>query len=82
MKNNYQVRIDYANGYSASVISKEHSYGGDKGLFEVAVLVGSDIVYDTPIGYDVIGYLTFEDVAKILKEIEALPQRQSIPQAQ
>jgi len=78
--NSYQTRINFSNGYSASIISNQYSYGGSQGLFEIAVLVGSDIVYDTPIGDDVVGHLDFEDVAKILKQIEALPQRQSIPQ--
>lgn len=40
-----------------------HSYGGDEGLWEVA-LIGptGDICYDTPVTDDVLGYLTDDEV--------------------
>lgn len=75
MKNKYHNIIPFPNGYSASIVSNEHSYGGDSGLFEVAVLHDNQIVYDTPITRDVLGYLTFQEVAESLVEISNLPAR-------
>lgn len=64
----------FSNNYGASVIRNGMSYGGDKGLWEVAVLDKNGyICYDTPITSDVIGYLTWKGVEKILKKISKLP---------
>jgi len=67
------TRIIFDNGYGASVVKHEHSYGGDKGLYELAVL-GKDgqITYDTPITNDVIGYLTEDEVTDFLRQIQEL----------
>ncbi len=53
-----QAVITFDNGYGASVVCTPHTYGGDRGLYELAVL-GKDghLTYDTPITNDVIGYL-------------------------
>jgi hypothetical protein len=53
------------------------SYGGNKGLFEVGVMYDGNLVYDTPVTSDVVGFLDFAEVAKTLQEIEALPSRKS-----
>ena len=79
-KNEYVRVIEFENGYAASIVSRPGSYGGSNGLFEIAVLhaVGTDdeeIVYDTPVTDDVIGWLDFAGVAAILKDIEELPPR-------
>lgn len=71
----YHKRITFPNGYTASVVSHKDSYGGGEGLFEIAVMVGGEIVYDTPVTDDVLGWLTPDDVTRVLKEIEALPPR-------
>jgi len=75
----------YANGYGASVVCNEYSYGGNDGLWELAVIRwrenNFDIVYDTPITDDVIGYLSEDDVAKLLCEIAALPAPAAAPAA-
>ena len=71
--NKYRHTINFDNGYSASIISNEFSYGGMMGLFEIAVMRGGMIVYDTPVTNDVLGYLSFSEVAKALEEIENLP---------
>ena len=44
---NYEHVLKFENGYGASIICNYMSYGGDKGLFEVAILKGDDICYDT-----------------------------------
>lgn len=66
------ARIDYDNGYSASVIQCDMSYGGKEGLYEIALMKGNDIVYDTPITDNVLGYLSKELVSENLKKISLL----------
>jgi hypothetical protein len=68
-----QARITFENGYGASVVKTPHSYGGDKGLYELAVL-GTDghLTYDTPITNDVIGYLRDIDVTDVMEKIQQL----------
>lgn len=74
--NSYCNRIQFPNGYTASVVCDARSYGGKAGLFEVAIMFGGRIVYDTPISVvDVVGHLDFSGVAELLKSIEALPPR-------
>jgi len=74
-KNAYSRVVEFENGYAASIISHDGSYGGDQGLFEVAVLHDDIIVYDTPVTRDTIGWLDFAGVCGILKDIEELPPR-------
>lgn len=66
----------FPNGYGASVIQTNYSYGGDDGLWEVAVVnfMGDvwELCYDTPITSDVIGYLTWVDMRKVLQQIKDL----------
>ena len=68
----YRRRWSFANGYGASVIRNQYSYGGDKGLYELAVLCGEELCYSTDITSDVEGWLTPREVAVLLKRIEAL----------
>ena len=69
-----QCRFKFDNGYGASVIRHDHSYGGDYGLWELAVtLADGSLCYSTPITDDVIGYLTAGEVGLHLNQIEALP---------
>ena len=67
------IRITFDNGYGASVVKHEFSYGGKDGLYELAVL-GNDgqITYDTPITNDVIGYLREQDVTDVMEKIQQL----------
>lgn len=68
-----QRKYKFANGYGASVIRNDMSYGGDIGLWEVAVLgKDGDLTYDTPVTSDVIGRLDVADVNVVLEQIEAL----------
>ncbi len=70
----YHKVFKFDNGYGASVVSHSGSYGGNTGLFEIAVLDKSgDIVYDTPVTSDVLGYLDFADVVTVLDQIKNLP---------
>ena len=71
-----QAKYFFDNGYGVSVIKSSHSYGGSRGLYELAVLQGLEedwkICYDTPITDDVMGYLTTEDIDTVLNQVENL----------
>lgn len=68
----YHWVFEFPNGYGASVVCNEVSYGHNDGLFELAVIKGGDICYDTPVTNDVVGYLTADEVADYLAEIRDL----------
>ena len=74
----YAKVIDFDNGYAASIVSSDLSYGGKDGLFEVAVLYNGEIVYDTPVTQDVIGFCDFAEVVQVLESIKQLPQRKPL----
>lgn len=63
----------FPNGYGASVIKGPYTYGGKKGLWELAVLKGEELCYDTDITSDVIGHLNDPEMDAILRQIERLP---------
>lgn len=68
-----KTRIHFDNGYGASIVSHDFSYGGKNGLYELAVLKDGDLHYDNPVANgDVVGYLKEEDVTKLLIEIQKL----------
>ena len=52
-----------------SVIRSTMTYGGDEGLFELAMLRNDKCVYDTCITDDVLGWLEVEDVLEVLKKV-------------
>ena len=66
-------RIIFDNEYGVSIVRGPYSYGGADGLYELAV-IGKDgqVTYDTPITEDTIGYLTQEDVTKLMEQIQKL----------
>jgi len=67
----YTYQFD--NGYGASVVKHDTSYGGDRGLYEIAVLDSSgDLCYSTPITDDVIGFATEDKVLDTLQRIKLL----------
>lgn len=68
-----RAHVQFPNGYGASIIQGDFSYGGSQGLFELAVLKNGEITYETEITDDVIGYLTPEEVTVLLQRIESLP---------
>lgn len=76
------ARHFFPNGYGISVVrftspyGSGGSYGADEGLYESAVLKGTEddwkLCYDTPITDDVLGHQTEEEVEVLLHEIENL----------
>jgi len=67
-----QKLYSFPNGYGASVIKHKGSYGGAQGLWELAVLKGEELCYNTPITDDVLGHLTTGEVNAILDKISDL----------
>lgn len=66
-------QIYFDNGYGVSVVSHDYSYGGKEGFFELAVLNSNgELVYDTPITNDVLGWLTKERISEIMQEVQLL----------
>lgn len=77
-----RLRFKFPNGFGASVIRGEHSYGGNEGLFELGVLIFDEndrfgLHYSNPVAKgDVVGYLTIEKVSTLLLEImNFIPER-------
>lgn len=69
------------NGFGASVIRNFMSRGNGAGLFEVAVLRGGQLWYESEITDDVIGSLTIDEVALVLADIESLDKDGKLPVA-
>lgn len=55
-----------------SVIRSSMTYGGNEGLFELAMLRNDKCIYDTPITNDVRGWLDEEDVLDILEDVQRI----------
>jgi hypothetical protein len=68
----HQRLYSFDNGYGASVIQHEMSYGGTRGFWELAVLKGEELCYTTPITSDVIGHQTVEEIELLLQQIKEL----------
>lgn len=69
--NGVQYIFKFENGYGASVVKFDFSYGVDEDLWELAVLKDGGLHYDNPVADgDVRGYLTDEEVEKLLEEIK------------
>jgi len=68
-----QARIQFSNGFGASVVKTPYSYGGSQGKYELAVL-GKDgrVTYSTEVSSDVIGDLNPNEVSEYLRQIQIL----------
>ena len=68
-----QAIIKFDNGYGASIVCTPYTYGGDKGLYELAVLDSDGhLTYSTSVTNDVIGYLRDIDVTDVMEKIQQL----------
>jgi hypothetical protein len=66
-------KIMFKNGYGASIIRNEQSFGGHIGLYELIVLDNyGKLTYDTPITENVLGYLSPKEVTNYLIQIQDL----------
>ena len=77
MMGGVQYLFFFVNGRGASVIRHRGSYGGKRGLWELAVLLinprGWELDYTTGITDDVLGNLEEPEVVELLDRIRALP---------
>lgn len=71
-KNGVQAKIEFDNGWGASVVRFNESYGGKSGLFELAVLKDGFIDSNNDITDDVEGWLDETDVTRLLEQIQNL----------
>ena len=68
-----QWLFKYDNGYGASIVQHSGSYGGEQGLYEIAVLDSNgEMSYTTPITDDVIGYADEVKLYETLDRIKSL----------
>jgi len=77
ISNGVGLVINFDNGYGASIVCHDFSYGGPfrvgkSNLYELAILHNGELCYDTPITDDVLGWRNIEEINKILKEIKEL----------
>lgn len=67
----FQARMDFDNSFGVSVVQTPYTYGGDKGLYELAVFKDGEIHYDNKVANgDVVGYLRPEDVTDAMLVIQ------------
>jgi len=72
-----RMRIHFNNNYQLSVVTGRFSYGGDEGLFEIAVFnkdggMDGGLLDDVDQGDDVLGYLSVDRVNYYIEKIAAL----------
>ena len=71
--NGVQARIQFPNGYGASVVKTPYTYGGSQGKYELAVLdKDGRLDYSTEVTNDVVGYLSPGGVTEYLRQIQIL----------
>jgi len=73
-----RTRIAFVNGWAASVVRHSFSYGHEEGLWELAIMWNGAINYEHPVAEgDVRGWLTEDDVSRLLAEIDATTPEQT-----
>ena len=64
-------RLEFDNGWAVSVVKGQHTYGGNDGLYELAVFKDGQMHYDNAVANgDVVGYLREEDVTDAMLLIQ------------
>jgi hypothetical protein len=71
-----RLMFKFPNGYGASVIRTPASYGGNLNLWELAVIHGQYICYDSGVTSDIVGSLNPREVNQLLTEIYNLQPKQ------
>ena len=73
----FRMRVQFDNGYTASVISGYGTYGNEETPYELAALYNDEFDYFNPItGGDVVGYLTIDEVITKCKQLSKLERRE------
>lgn len=65
----YRFSVPGHGDMEVSVIRSSMTYGGNQGLFELAMLRNDKCVYDTCITDGVLGWLEIEDVLEVLEKV-------------
>jgi hypothetical protein len=78
--NGIQFKYYFKNGYAASVVCHQHSYGGEYGEFEIALMDHLDnLVYHEEFQFpNVIGYQSFgqvEEELNLISELDILTKK-------
>ncbi|MBF7122786.1 hypothetical protein ITQ95_09395 [Pediococcus pentosaceus] len=68
-----QNQYRFPNDYGASLIYGPGSYGLELAVLDFSVNPDGDLIYNTPITDDVLGYLTWKQVVDVLVGIKRLP---------
>ena len=71
--------MEFDNGFTASVIRNEMSYGNAAGLYELAVMKDGSITDETDITDDVEGWLDEKDVERILNAMSKMDSEGYLP---
>ena len=65
------ARLEFDNEFGISVVKGPHTYGGNRGLYELAVFKDGEIHYDNKVANgDVVGYLRPEDITDAMNLIQ------------
>ena len=74
--NAYQCVLAFGDQHQLSIISGEGAYGGDQGLYEIAVIISGEFAslpgINDHVEDDVLGYLTAHEVSAIIKKMYLL----------
>lgn len=68
-----QNKYKFPNDYGASLIYAPGSYDLELAVLNFSINPEGELVYNTPITNDVLGYLTWEEAAEALIKIKELP---------
>ncbi len=71
--------MEFDNGFTASVIRNEMSYGNRQGLYELAVIKNDMITSTTDITSDVEGWLAEKDVDTLLNAMSKMDNEGNLP---
>ena len=66
--------MDFDNGYGVSVVFGEKFYSNGIDNYELAVILGSELTYNTPITIDVLAYITTDEVTAAMEAVQKLPK--------
>ena len=68
----FQSTKNLKNGYSISVLFGSWFYSNGKNTYEVGILKDNKLCYDTSITNDVLGYLTKDEIIKVIDQVNKL----------
>ena len=71
--------MDFDNGFTASVIRNEMSYGNAQGLYELAVLKDGSVTTETDITDDVLGWQDEKDIDRLLNAMSKMDSEGYVP---